>query len=225
VETLGLTKTYRMNGSEISVLRGVDLTIYAGETIAIVGPSGAGKSTLLHLLGLLDQPTGGTYRFDGEEIGSLGENQKAQLRLKGIGFIFQFHHLLSEFSALENVMLPALMLGVTREVAEASAVELLREVGLESRASHKPGELSGGEQQRVALARALVNRPRLILADEPTGNLDSEAAFKMKEILWQVCSENGAAVVLVTHNLALASEAGTVLTMESGKLMHGTAAA
>jgi len=207
-----------MNGVEIGVLKGVDLCLGAGETIAIVGPSGAGKSTLLHLLGLLDHPTGGAYHFDGVEIGSLSESQKALLRLRGIGFIFQFHHLLQEFTALENIMLPALMIGSSHQEAEGRGRELLDAVGLNDRAIHKPGELSGGEQQRIALARALVNRPQLILADEPTGNLDADAAFKMKEILWQVCAESGAAVVLVTHNLALAAEAGSTLNMLNGKL-------
>jgi len=217
VEALSLRKRYTLDGSPIEALRGLDLTLGEGESVAVIGPSGSGKSTLLHLLGLLDLPTGGTLKFLGRDVLALNDREKAALRRSEIGFVFQFHHLLPEFSALENVMIPSLMRGQSKGEAEEQARDLISAVGLENRSRHKPGELSGGEQQRVALARALVNRPKLLLADEPTGNLDLEAAAKMKEILWRLCSDSGACVVVVTHNLSLAADAGRVLRMADGR--------
>ncbi len=214
----GLRKSYHLDGSVVEVLKGVDLLLLEGGTAAILGPSGAGKSTLLHLLGLLEPPDEGDYLLSGENVLTLPDQQKAAIRLQKVGFVFQFHHLLSEFSAIENVMLPALMRGLNRTDAEERAGGLLESVGLGQRFGHKPGELSGGEQQRTALARALVNEPALILADEPTGNLDQQAAMKMKELLWRVCADRGAAVILVTHNRALADEAQLILEMRDGRL-------
>jgi len=219
IQATGLEKTYQMEGASVEVLRGVDFTLLAGETAAIVGPSGSGKSTLLHLLGLLDTPTAGAYRFAGADALTLSERDKARFRLQRIGFIFQFHHLLPEFTALENVQVPLLMFGVSKAESIAQASELLRAVGLENRLSHKPGELSGGEQQRVALARSLVNHPALILADEPTGNLDVEAAVRMKDLLWKTCADHKASVVVVTHNPIFAAEADTRLRMLNGRLV------
>lgn len=213
-----VTKSYQMDGTPLEILRGIDLRINPGETAAIMGPSGAGKSTLLHILGLLEQPSNGSYHLSGEDVLKLSDLEKSKLRLTNIGFIFQFHHLLGEFTALENVMMPQLISGAGKAEAEAKAEQLLEEVGLRERLRHRPGELSGGEQQRIALARALVNEPRLILADEPTGNLDQDAAVRMQQLLWQVCSSRQAAVVVVTHNQSFAEEAKCVYRMAAGKI-------
>ncbi len=213
-----MQKTFRLDGSVVEVLKNIDLVLSSGKSVAIVGPSGAGKSTLLHILGLLDKPTGGTYMFTGKDVTKLSEQEKAHLRLRHIGFIFQFHHLLPEFTAAENVMLPALMLGKPKAEANAKALELLELVGLANRSVHRPGELSGGEQQRVALARALVNSPSLILADEPTGNLDSDSATLTSELLQSTARQNNSVLILVTHNHKLARQMDEVLVMESGRL-------
>lgn len=213
-----LQKTFRLDGLAIDVLNNIDLSVKPGESIAVVGPSGAGKSTLLHILGLLEKPTGGTYLFSGKDVSKLSDNEKADLRLRSVGFIFQFHHLLPEFTALENVMLPALMLGKSVTEANEKAKNYLDLVGLGERWSHRPGELSGGEQQRVALARALVNDPSLILADEPTGNLDLDSANLTADLLQDIAKKNNSVLILVTHNLKLARRMDNILHMEGGRL-------
>ena len=225
IEVKNLAKIYDNDGIETKALAGVTFNIRKGEFVAIMGPSGSGKSTLLQILGLLDDYSHGEYKFLDTNIKDYNQEEIAKMRNKKMGFVFQAFNLLPRATVLENVKLPLLYSGRPEDEWNSLAKEAVISVGLEHRMYHEATQLSGGEKQRVAIARALVNQPEVIFADEPTGNLDAEAAFKMKEILWQVCSENGAAVVLVTHNLALASEAGTVLTMESGKLMHGTAAA
>lgn len=218
VEASALEKTFNLEGKPIEVLRGIDLRLESGSSVAIVGPSGAGKSTLLHILGLLEKQTGGKYFFSGQETSILTEREKAELRLRKIGFIFQFHHLLPEFTALENVMLPALMLGKPKQKASEIAVQFLEQVGLQNRANHRPGELSGGEQQRVALARALVNEPSLILADEPTGNLDLESATLTADLLLKVPKTSNSVLILVTHNRKLADETDQVYFMDNGRI-------
>ncbi|MFN3822218.1 MAG: ABC transporter ATP-binding protein [bacterium] len=217
IEAKRLVKRYSIDGSEVEALRGIDFFLEEGERIVIVGPSGAGKSTLLHLLGLLENPTEGILLFRGRSVGQLTDEERSRIRLQEIGFVFQFHHLLPEFTALENVMLPALMLNRTREEAQNRAQELLKRIGLEERMNHKPGELSGGEQQRVAFARALINNPHLILADEPTGNLDQEHANQLKTLLCELCEQQGRALVLVTHNSELANGLGKTLFIRDGR--------
>lgn len=215
----GLCRSYPgVSGPDLHILRGLDLILGQGEAVAIVGASGSGKSTLLHLLGALDRPTAGTVRLDGTDIGSLGDEQAAQVRNNRIGFVFQFHHLLLDFTALENVMVPALIQGQGSSAAKERASELLRQVGLGDRFSHKPGELSGGEQQRVAVARALVNQPIVILADEPTGNLDTHTSEHVQEVLFELKRRYAVALVVVTHNRQLASRAERVLRLNEGVL-------
>ena len=219
LEARRLRRTYTgVSGPDLHILRGVDLTLKRGEAVAIVGASGSGKSTLLHLLGALDRPTGGSVLLDGVDIGSLGDEEAAAIRNIRLGFVFQFHHLLLDFSALENVMVPALIQGRSSAGAKETAGELLRQVGLGDRLGHKPGELSGGEQQRVAVARALVNHPLVILADEPTGNLDADTSEQVHEVLFALKDRYGVALVVVTHNRALASRAGRVLRLDRGVL-------
>ncbi len=206
------------DGSDLPILRGVDLEVRLGEVVAVVGASGAGKSTLLHLLGGLDRPTRGEVRLEGQWLSRLDEREVARVRNRRIGFIFQFHHLLREFSALENIMMPLLIGGVERSQAEARAQELLVEVGLEERGGHKPPQLSGGERQRVAVARALANDPPLLLADEPSGNLDNQTAAGLHELFFRLRDERELAVVLVTHNRELARRADRVLWLQDGRL-------
>lgn len=205
-------------GQEIHVLRGVDLTVRAGETVSIVGPSGSGKSTLLHLLGGLDRPTEGSVVLGGQPLAELDDQRLAGLRNRFVGFVFQFHHLLREFSAVENVMVPQLIAGVPRERARDRALELLGEVGLELRSAHRPSELSGGEQQRVAVARTLANEPPLLLADEPSGNLDVETSRRLHDLLFELVDGHESAMVLVTHNLRLAKRASRRLRLAEGFL-------
>lgn len=205
-------------GDEIRVLRGVDLRLRAGETAAIVGPSGSGKSTLLHLLGGLDTPTSGTVRLAGRDVAGLREEELALLRNRFVGFVFQFHHLLRDFSALENVMIPQLIGGVSRQAAETRARLLLEQVGLSHRTGHRTGQLSGGEQQRVAVARALANEPSLLLADEPSGNLDVDTSERLHEVLFDLVSRHGTGLVVVTHNASLARRADRVLRLTAGQL-------
>jgi lipoprotein-releasing system ATP-binding protein len=200
------------------VLRGVDLEIGQGEMMAIMGPSGAGKSTLLHVLGALDQPTSGSVEIAGRRLDGLADTEVARLRNELVGFVFQFHHLLRDFSALENVMLPRLIAGVDREEAEARAVVLLEEVGLGERLRHRPNKLSGGEQQRVAVARALVNEPPLLLADEPSGNLDTETSKRLHDVLFGLVEHHGSALIVVTHDRELAERAGRVQRLVDGVL-------
>jgi lipoprotein-releasing system ATP-binding protein len=214
-----LTKVYDEGPERIDVLRDVSVSIHRGEMLAIVGASGSGKSTLLHILGLLDVPTHGTIVVDGTPSAGLNEAAKSELRNRSLGFVYQFHHLLAEFSALDNVAMPLIVRRVDREKARAQAQAVLEQVGLASRAGHFPGQLSGGERQRVALARALVTRPVCVLADEPTGNLDRGTAHNMFELLTRVNKESGTAFAIVTHDRELAGRADRQLAMENGRLV------
>lgn len=204
IEVRGLRKSYWMSGREIPVLRGLDVTIESGQFVSVTGPSGVGKSTLLHVLGTLDVPSGGSVRCDGAEVWTQPPAAIARFRNRNIGFVFQFHHLLGEFSALENVMMPALVHRTPREEARERAKRLLRDLGLADRIEHRPGELSGGQQQRVALARALVNEPKILLADEPTGNLDEEKAKEIHDVITELNRSRGITAIVVTHNPRLA---------------------
>jgi lipoprotein-releasing system ATP-binding protein len=211
-------KSFRHMGRTLEVLRGVDMEILDGEMMGIVGPSGAGKSTLLHCIGTLDVPTRGTIRLADEEVTKLPGWRLAELRNRTIGFVFQFHHLLPEFNALENVMMPGLVQGRARRDVEGRAGALLEEMGLKDRVLHRPGELSGGEQQRVALARALFLEPRLLLADEPTGNLDSATSVQIHDLFFHINKQRGTTIVVVTHNPALAASMPRVVTLRDGRV-------
>jgi lipoprotein-releasing system ATP-binding protein len=211
-------KSFRHMGRTLEVLRGVDLEIADGEIVGIVGPSGAGKSTLLHCIGTLDVPTKGSIRLAGEEVTTLPGWRLAELRNRTIGFVFQFHHLLPEFNALENVMMPGLVQGRSKRDIEPKARALLEETGLKERVLHRPGELSGGEQQRVALARALVLEPRLLLADEPTGNLDSATSAQIHDLFFAINEQRGTTIVVVTHNPTLAASMPRVVTLRDGRV-------
>ncbi len=213
-----LEKSYTHGGRLIQVLRGLNMDLAAGERVAILGKSGVGKSTLLHILGTLDRPDSGSIEFAGDNVFDMDEGRLAAFRNKHMGFVFQFHHLLPEFSALENVMIPAIIGGLSRREAESRAASLLTEVGLEARGAHRPSELSGGEQQRVALARALVMRPRLILADEPTGNLDDSTSEEVHNLFADLNNRFGVAFVVATHNRRLAALMDRVLRLEDGIL-------
>ncbi len=217
LEVENLKKSYPTGaGARLEVLRGVSFAVRRGEVVAIVGESGTGKSTLLHLLGALDRPDSGTVRFDGHDIFLKDDDALAAFRNRSVGFIFQFHHLLPEFTALENVAMPGLIQGLDLEAARPRVLELLRQLGLEARADHRPSELSGGEQQRVAVARALMNRPGLVLADEPTGNLDTKTAEALHDEILRLSRTTGQTFVVVTHNPALAAIADRVLRIENG---------
>ncbi len=211
-----LHKTFVHMGRSLEVLRGIDLCIDQGEVLAIVGSSGAGKSTLLHCIGTLDIPTRGRIRLGRDDLTGLSGSKLASIRNRMIGFVFQFHHLLPEFNALENVMMPGLIQGMSHAEVQAPARALLEEVGLGDRATHRPGELSGGEQQRVALARALVLSPKLILADEPTGNLDSKTGAAIQRLFFDINKKHGTTIVVVTHDLAFAESMPRVVTMKDG---------
>ena len=215
-----LRKVYRGgDGNPLEILTGLDLAVEPGEFVAIMGASGAGKSTLLHLLGALDSPTGGTVTLDGTDYAACDTVELAVLRNRKIGFVFQFHHLLREFTALENVMMPLLIAGTTDEMAHSRAELLLAQVGLAGRMSHRPAELSGGEQQRVAVARALAADPVVLLADEPSGNLDHANSERLHELLAALSREFETAVVVVTHNRSLAAQADRKLLMDGGRLV------
>ncbi len=203
-------------GRTLDVLRGIDLNVYPGQILAIVGPSGAGKSTLLHCVGTLDLPTSGRIRLGKEELTTMSSSRLAAVRNRDIGFVFQFHHLLPEFTALENVMIPGLIQGRPRREMEKRANALLEEVGLLSRATHRPGELSGGEQQRVAVARALALDPKLVLADEPTGNLDTATSHAIHDLFFQINREHGTTIIVVTHNPSFAEQMPRVVRMRDG---------
>ncbi len=212
-------KSLSKNYGDLTVLKSVDVSIAAGEVVSITGPSGAGKSTLLQLLGTLDMPRGGTVSYDGIEVSSLKSNKLAAFRNQNIGFIFQFHHLLPEFTAIENVCMPAFILGKNKKEAEVRASELLKLLGLKDRMGHKPNELSGGEQQRVAVARALMNNPKVIFADEPSGNLDTENAEELHKLFFKLRDELGQTFVIVTHNEDLAAMADRVIQMKDGMVL------
>jgi len=219
IEARDLTKSFiGGDGGRVDVLDGISLDVRTGELVAVMGASGAGKSTLLHLLGALDRPSGGTVLLAGEAVAGLSDEALAELRNRRVGFVFQFHHLLREFSALENVMMPMLIAGWEPPRARVRATELLDRVGLASRMSHRPGELSGGEQQRTAVARALVMDPAVVLADEPSGNLDHANAERLHDEFTRVVRDLELAMVVVTHNPALAARADRVMVLEDGKL-------
>ncbi|BCG48543.1 Lipoprotein-releasing system ATP-binding protein LolD [Citrifermentans bremense] len=220
LEVKNLYKSYGEAAAKVEVLKGIDLTVEPGDTIALVGPSGAGKSTLLHIMGTIDRPTSGEVLFDGQPVFALGDQPLAAFRNRSIGFVFQFHHLLPEFSALENVMMPLLIGGEKRSKVEGRARELLSDVGLAHRVTHRPGELSGGEQQRVAIARALVRQPRLLLADEPTGNLDMKTSHEVHELLYSIQRSTGISLVIVTHNEQLAAGMNRTIRVVDGKILE-----
>jgi len=221
----GIVKGYETAAGYVPVLRSLDVTIAAGEMLAITGASGVGKSTLLHVLGTLDRPESGQVSVGGENVFTLGERRLRAFRNRTLGFVFQFHHLLPEFTALENVMMPLLIAREAEAEARRRAEALLEELGLSERVHHRPGMLSGGEQQRVAVARALVHSPRALLADEPTGNLDRETGARLHELLRRFCSDRGVAVVVVTHNEGLADACDRALRLEGGKLNDRVAGA
>jgi lipoprotein-releasing system ATP-binding protein len=216
IKVTDLHKSFSMGSYDLPVLKGINLEIQRGELIAIVGASGAGKSTLLHIIGTLDKPTRGTVTFDGQDLFQLTESQQAEFRNTRIGFVFQFHHLLPEFTALENAGMPALVQRRDAASVEADAKALLTEVGLGKRLHHKPGELSGGEQQRVAMARALLQKPDLVLADEPTGNLDTHSGDALFGLMRDLNKSRGTTFVIVTHNDKLSAQSDRIVYMQDG---------
>jgi len=220
IKTSGVTKEYQVTKeSSLRVLKGIDVEIYEGEIVSIAGPSGAGKSTLLHLIGTLDKPTSGVVLFDGEDISKMSSNDLARFRNTRIGFVFQFHHLLPEFTAIENVSIAAMISGKSQKAVEAKARELLKEVGLGERTDHKPSELSGGEAQRVAIARALINSPKVILADEPTGNLDTHNSDEVMNLIFKLREKYRQTFIIVTHNEKFASMTDRTLKMVDGQIV------
>jgi lipoprotein-releasing system ATP-binding protein len=216
LELENVARAFKLAGETLEVLRGVSLALKAGEIVALVGPSGAGKSTLLHVAGLLERPDRGAVRLSGRDCGGMSDLERTEMRRKALGFVYQFHHLLPEFSALENVMVPQMIAGKSRGAARASARVLLEQVGLAARASHRPARLSGGEQQRVAIVRALANRPTVLLGDEPTGNLDHHTAQEVMGVLTELVRKTGLAALIATHNLDLARRMDRVLTLDDG---------
>jgi len=218
IKTVALKKSFFLDKREISVLKGIDLTITAGERIAICGESGAGKSTLLQIIGSLDKPSSGNVSFSGVDIFSRSEKELARWRNLSLGFVFQFHHLLPEFSALENIMTPALISGIDISDAKKMATRLLQKVGLGERTRHKPGELSGGEQQRVAMARALIMQPKAVLADEPTGNLDAGTSDEIVSLLMECNKDFNTTLLLVTHSQRLAKQMDRTISIENGMI-------
>jgi lipoprotein-releasing system ATP-binding protein len=218
----GITRTYKQGEEELRIFAGADLDIWKGQIVALVGPSGAGKSSLLHIAGLLEAPNEGEVWIGGRDCVALSDAKRTAVRRSEIGFVYQFHNLLPEFSAVENVILPQMIAGVPRRQARAFALDLLTRMGLAERAEHRPAELSGGEQQRVAIARALANRPGILLADEPTGNLDPRTSRMVFGELLNICRSQGVAALIATHNLDLASHMDRVVLLHEGKLHEGT---
>ncbi|TMP27890.1 lipoprotein-releasing system ATP-binding protein LolD [Pseudoalteromonas rubra] len=222
IECQGLNKAYDEAGQQVEVLKGVELALAQGDMLAIVGSSGSGKSTLLHILGTLDTASSGTVQIKGTDVASLSRRKQADFRNQNLGFIYQFHHLLMDFTALENVAMPLLISGQSPKAAHAQAEEMLDKVGLAHRGGHRPSELSGGERQRVAIARALVTRPALVLADEPTGNLDKQNALKIYTLLKELNRELKTSFVVVTHDLELAAKLGRAVALDDGVLVEQT---
>jgi lipoprotein-releasing system ATP-binding protein len=219
LQTIDLHKSFPTGRSaELQVLKGIDFDADEGEIIAVIGPSGVGKSTLLHIIGALDRPTHGSLQIDGVDISLFDDVQLAEFRNKTIGFVFQAHYLLPEFSALENVMMPGLIAGIDNSYLRPKAIDLLVQVGLQERTEHRPNELSGGEQQRVAVARALINSPRLLLADEPSGNLDMHTADALHDLLWNLSRSINQTLIIVTHNLDLARKADRIIELYDGRI-------
>ena len=215
----GITRSFQQGERTLDVLRGVDLSIAPGEIVALVAPSGAGKSTLLHIAGLLDTASGGTVTIGGRDVSALGDDDRTAARREMLGFVYQFHHLLPEFSAVENVTIPQLAAGVRKKDAVARVQDLLDKVGLAERAGHRPAELSGGEQQRVAICRALANNPKVLLADEPTGNLDPETAGRVFDMLIGVVRDTGLAALIATHNHDLAARMDRIVRLDAGRVL------
>ena len=213
-----LSKVYQDGSNQVEVLKGVDLALQQGEMLAIVGSSGSGKSTLLHILGTLDTASSGSAKIKNQEVAKLSRTEQAAFRNQNLGFIYQFHHLLMEFSAVENVAMPLLIKGLNAKEAKAQALDMLEKVGLAHRSSHKPSALSGGERQRVAIARALVTKPALVLADEPTGNLDKQNAIKIYDLINELNQSLNTSFVVVTHDLELADKLGKIAYLDDGKL-------
>jgi len=216
VKLVGIERTYRQGEKHLHVLQGADLRILPGEIVALVGPSGAGKSTLLHIAGLLEDPDQGEVTVTGQECSQLSDDERTALRRTKIGFVYQFHHLLPEFSAVENIMIPLMANGIEKRRAKDAAFKLVEGVGLSDRSSHRPAQLSGGEQQRVAIARALSNSPMVLLADEPTGNLDNQTALGVFELLQELVRDRGVGALVATHNLDLAKKMDRILRLENG---------
>ena len=221
LQLAGVTRTFEQGGEKIEVLRGVDLAVHPGEVAALVGPSGSGKSTLLQIAGLLEHPTSGSVTLFGENCSGFGDAARTSVRRAKIGFVYQYHHLLPEFSALENVVIPQMIAGTSKSEAKVRATELLEMMGLGHRLDHRPARLSGGEQQRVAICRALANRPAVLLADEPTGNLDPETAEKVFQELLRLVRHENVGALIATHNPELAARMDRTLTLEDGRLSRG----
>ena len=220
IELKNIRKSYSLDRVKIEVLKGIDAQFREGEITAVMGPSGVGKTTLLNVIGALDRPTEGEIFFEGKAYSKMDEQEFARFRNKTIGFVFQFHHLLAEFTALENVMMPLLIAGLNKSDAAAKSRLALNEMGLENRVEHKPAEMSGGEQQRVAVARALINDPRLVLADEPSGNLDKASGEMLTDLLWNLCRDKGYGFIIVTHNEKLAEKANRQILISDGSIVN-----
>ncbi|WP_419317192.1 ABC transporter ATP-binding protein [Caulobacter sp. ErkDOM-E] len=218
----GVERVYKTEAGDLPVLRGVDIDVYPGEVVGLIGPSGSGKSSLLHSAGLLERPDAGLVALGGRDCSKLSERIRTRIRLGTVGFVYQFHHLLPEFSALENVAMPGLIAGRSRAEAEGRALELLTELGLNARVNHQPAQMSGGEQQRVAIARALANKPQLLLADEPTGNLDPATSAAVFQSLYSLARGQGVAALIATHNMDLARYMDRVFALRDGHLEQQT---